>query len=182
MENEIVLKCQSGLLEAFTQLYDLYLPKIYQFIYFKTQHKETAEDLTSLTFMKALKHIEKCNPQKGSFKTWLYQIARNTVIDHYRSLHPTQDLEDAWSLRDSTDLERETDHQLKLEKVKAYLTKLKPEQRELILLRVWGGHSFAEIGEMMGKTEASCKMAFKRTIEKLREDFVPLLMLLLFLK
>lgn len=182
MENEIIEKCQQGNLNEFGKLYDLYIRKIYQFIYFKTHQKEVAEDLTSITFMKALKAIDKFDSHKGVFKTWLYQIARNTVIDHYRSHHPTQNIEDAWEAKDKTDLVQETDSQMKIEAIRKYMENLKPEQREIILLRVWGDHSFNEIAEILGKTEAACKMSFKRVMEKLRSDFIPFLTLLLLLK
>ena len=85
--------------DDFGKLYDQHVKKIYEFIYFKTHHKETAEDLTSVTFMKALSNIESFDEKKASFKTWLYRIARNTVIDHYRMKRETADLEDAWDLR-----------------------------------------------------------------------------------
>jgi len=179
MEKTLIEKCQKGELEAFGPLYDQYLQPIYQFIYFKTHHRETAEDLTSQVFMKAIKAVVSFDPQKASFKTWLYQIARNTVIDHYRSFKGTQVLEDAWGVSDKADVERDVDFQMKMEAVEVYLEKLKPEHREIILLRIWGGHPFAEIAEITGKTEAACKMSFKRVIEKLRDDLTPLLILLL---
>ena len=179
MEKKHINACQNGDLEAFGALYDQYLQPIYQFIYFKTHHRETAEDLTSQTFIKALKAIQSFDTKKASFKTWLYQIARNTVIDHYRSFKQERPLEDAWNINDKADVERDVDFQLKIEAVESYLETLKPEQREIILLRLWGGHAFAEIAEITGKTEAACKMNFKRSMEKLRCDFAPLLLLLL---
>ena len=182
MEQKIIEKCQNGDREAFGQLYDSYIQPIYRFVYFKTHHRETAEDLTSTIFMKALKAIEKFDHQKASFKTWLYQIARNTVIDHYRSFKSTQILEDAWMISDDTNIERDTDFQLKIEAVQVYMQTLKSEQREVILLRIWGGHTFAEIAEIMGKTQAACKMSFKRVVEKLRDDFAPFLLLLLIIQ
>lgn len=182
MENEIIKQCQAGDAQAFGQLYDHYVKKIYQFIYFKTHHKESTEDLTSTTFMKALKSIQHFDPQKATFKTWLYHIARNTVIDHYRSEHQHQDIEDAWEIKSRSDVEEEAELHMKIDAVKKYMQTLKPEQREVILLRVWGDHTFQEIAEIMGKTEAACKMNFKRSMEKLRQDFAPFLILLLLLK
>lgn len=181
-EQVIITQCQQGNLDGFGQLYDRYVQPIYRFIYFKTHHKETAEDLTSTTFMKALEGIPSFNAKKASFKTWLYRIARNTVIDHYRMSRPTESLEDAWGVSDGANLERDTDSQLKIEAVERYMKLLKPDQREVVLLRVWGGHSFAEIAEIMGKSEGSCKMNFKRVMEKLRDDFAPFLLLLLLIR
>ena len=83
-ENEIIIQCKNGNLKNFSLLFDEYKDKIYRFIYFKTQHKETAEDLLSQTFIKALEHINQINIKKGSFKNWIYTIARNNVTDFYR--------------------------------------------------------------------------------------------------
>ncbi len=183
MEATLIRQCQQGDLSQFGTLYESYVEKIYQFTYFKVHHKETAEDLTSRIFMKAMKAIGQFNEQKASFKTWLYQIARNTIIDHYRQHKETRNIDDAWDISDQkVNIERDTDFQMKLESIQKYMDKLKPEQREIILLRVWGGHSFKEIAEIMGKTEAACKMSFKRVMEKLRDDFAPFLILLLLIK
>jgi len=156
--------------ENFDQLYDKYVKKIFNFIYYKTHHKETAEDLTSDTFMKALTKIHDFDESKGAFSTWLYQIARNTVIDFYRTKKSNLNIDDIWDLADGEDILRDLDTAKKLTEVKKYLKTLKVEQREIVILRVWEGMSYKEISEAVGKTEASCKMAFSRTIERLRED------------
>ncbi len=182
MEAQLIKTCQRGQLEDFAQLYDAHSKSIYRFIYYKTHHRETAEDLTSITFMKALNAMESFDGDKASFKTWLYQIARNAVIDHYRAHKVTEDLDDAWDISDKTDIERDADFLLKIEAVQKYMQKLKPDQREVVLLRVWGGHGFKEIAQIMGKSEAACKMLFKRIIEKLRDDFTPFMFLLLLIK
>jgi len=78
---------------AFGQLYNIFFKKIYRFIYYRTGHKEIAEDLAEDVFLKALKKISTVdNPE--SFVGWLYQIARNTVIDYYREKKSTVALED----------------------------------------------------------------------------------------
>ncbi|PIR75566.1 MAG: hypothetical protein CO030_02135 [Candidatus Magasanikbacteria bacterium CG_4_9_14_0_2_um_filter_42_11] len=71
--------------EAFGQLYDLYIKEIYRFVYYKTHQKETAADITADIFVKALHKIDTFDAMKGSFRTWLYTIARSAVIDHYRT-------------------------------------------------------------------------------------------------
>lgn len=97
-------KCQKGELEAFGFLYDNYIKKIYDFIYYKTHHQETAEDLTNATFMKALENIRKFNLQEAYFPAWLYKIARNTVIDHYRTQKNHNNIDDAWDIADKKKL------------------------------------------------------------------------------
>ena len=166
-------------LENFGALYDKYIEKIYSFVYYKTNHKETAEDIVSLVFLKAVEKLDTFKSNKDTFQAWLYQVARNTVIDYYRTRKQASNIDDYWSLTDSIDTERDVDVKIKLEQVDGYLKKLKPLQREIIIMRVWQGMSYREIAEIIGKREASAKMMFSRSIKKLREE-MPLEMLLFF--
>ncbi|MFH1522205.1 MAG: RNA polymerase sigma factor [Patescibacteria group bacterium] len=179
-EFKIINNCRKGNLKEFGKLYDNYIDKIYNFIYYKTFHKETAEDLVSQTFFKALEKINKYSPEIGSFSSWLYQIARNTVIDYYRTKKETNNIEDIWDLKDNTDLERDEGVKQKLEDVQKYLSALNKEQREIVIMRVWDELSYKEIAEITGKSEASLKMTFSRTINKLRQE-MPLEILILLL-
>lgn len=163
--------CRAGELGRFDDLYTVYAEKIYRFIYYKTFHRETAEDLTSDVFMKAMERINQYDDAKGMFSAWLYRIARNTVIDHYRTRKPTEDIEDGWSFSSSTDIERDVEADVALEKVQAALQTLKPEQREVVIMRLWDGLSHQEIAEILGMTESNAKQIFSRTVRKLREDF-----------
>ena len=97
-EKKIIKDCKKGDLEKFSGLYDVYIGKIYRFIFYKTSHKETAEDLTSETFTKALKSIEGFSANKGTFQAWLFRIARNTVIDFYRTKKDLKNIDDVWEL------------------------------------------------------------------------------------
>jgi len=178
-ESEIlaIKKCQSGDGEEFGQLYDKYIKKIYDFVYYKTQHKETAEDLVSQVFMKALRKINSFKASQGTFQAWLYQIARNTVIDHYRSQKHDRNIEDVFDLASNSDIARDTEAKIKLEAVKKYLSGLKSEQRDIIIMRVWQGMSYSEISQAMNKSEAGCKMMYSRAIGRLRNE-IPLMILI----
>jgi|SRR5690606_26119333 len=177
-ETELIRSSQSGDSDAFGKLYELYVRKIYDFIYYKTHHKETAEDLTSQTFFKALEKIRTFKTERGSFNSWIYQIARNIVTDHYRSSKTNLNIDDIWDLHNDDDVERDADTRLQLEKVHSYLQKLKPEQREILLLRLWNDLSFKEIAEIVGKSEANCKMIVHRALGKLQTDLLIALILL----
>jgi RNA polymerase sigma-70 factor (ECF subfamily) len=175
-EAKAVKACQKGDLEQFSFLYDKYIRKIYDFVYYKTNHRESAEDIVSLVFLKAIEKINTFKSDKGTFQAWLYQIARNTVIDHYRTKKQADNIDDYWSLADNTDIERDTEAKFKLEQVDEYLKKLKPRQREIIIMRVWQEMSYKEIAETFSQSEASCKMSFSRAISRLRKE-MPLEML-----
>jgi RNA polymerase sigma-70 factor (ECF subfamily) len=170
-ELQAIEACQSGRLERFDDLYRQYIDRIYKFVYFKTFHRETAEDVTSDVFMKALERIDQFDQTKGTFSAWLYRIARNTVIDHYRTTHPTEEIEDGWSLSSSTNIEHDAEVHASLEKIQQALSVLKPEQREVVVMRLWDGLSHQEIAEILGMTESNTKQIFSRTIRKLREDY-----------
>jgi len=181
VENDIIKACQSGDLSQFSQLYDTYARKIYDFIYYRVQHRPSAEDLTSQTFFKALENIGKYRDNSGNFSAWLYKIARNTVIDYYRTKKNEADVTDYFGLNDGSDLARDFDTKEKLKSVEKYLQGLNPEVREILIMRVWQGLSYQEIGAILNKSEASCKMQFSRAITKLRKDLPLASLIFLFL-
>lgn len=179
-EEKIVIACQSGNPEKFGELYDLYIRKIYDFIYYKTHHKETAEDIASAVFLKAFEKIKTFDCSKGSFSSWVYQIARNSVIDHYRTKKVAINIDDVWDLSGCEDIARDFDIAQKIEKVEKYIQTLNSEQRDIVMLRVWQELPYKEIAEIMGKSEASCKMTFSRAMGELRSR-IPLSLLVYFL-
>ncbi len=170
MDNEadIVAKAQAGDSEAFGVLYDHYLDPIYRFVYYKVFSREIAEDLTSDTFLKALRQLNSYNAERGRFNSWLYQIARNSVVDYYRTKKENVSIDDIFDLGHDERTPEQLDALAGLAKVEEYLRTLPARQREIIILRIWEGKSFEEIALLLGGTEGSVKMAFSRSIRQLR--------------
>lgn len=164
---------QRGDADAFGQLYDAYVKRIYTFIYYKTHHKETAEDLTSRVFFKVLKHIKRFDKDQGTFTAWIYRITRNTVIDHYRVSRTESNVDDMRDLSSSEDIERDVHVAMAAEKVQTYFRELSDDQRDVIIMRVWQGLSYREIADVMDRSEDSCRMLYSRGIKKLK-DIMPL--------
>ncbi|PLX20648.1 hypothetical protein C0584_05405 [Candidatus Parcubacteria bacterium] len=179
-EIEIIKSCQKGDLERFGELYDDYIDKIYNFIYYKTSHRETAEDLTSKTFFKAVKNIQSFGKKEKYFAAWLFQIARNTVIDHYRSSKKTANIEDFWDIDSGEDLLVDLENKEKILLVKKYLAEIKSEKRDIVIMRIWQGMSYREISEILGKNEGSVKVMFSRTIKEMKKN-LPIEVILLIL-
>ncbi len=181
-DEEIAIACGRSSLQEFDHLYDRYARPIYAFISRRTSDRAVSEDLTSTVFLKALENIRSFHPRKGNFRTWLYRIARNVLIDHYRSQNHRQaeDIETAWDLPAEGGAEDALHRNLRDRKVRSALAALKPLQREIVLLRIYEDLPYGEIAQITGKSEASAKMLFFRTMKELRKVLSPLSLLLLF--
>ncbi|MEK7618277.1 MAG: sigma-70 family RNA polymerase sigma factor [Patescibacteria group bacterium] len=164
------INIQDGKAFDFGKIFDDLSPKIYNFLYYRTHHKQTAEDLTSTVFTKALERIKQFDAQKAQFSTWLYQIAKNALIDHYRTFKQTGSIDDIWELPSAASVERDVDTALALEKVKEQIKQLPALQRDIIIMRLWDGLSHAEISSVLGITEGNSKVSFSRGIDKLRVE------------
>ncbi len=164
-----IAECQAGQKQSFVVLYDAFVQKIYNFLFFRTLHKELAEDLTSQAFIKAFEKIHTFDLERGTFQAWLYQIARNLLIDEFRKRKPVDNIDAHENLRSETNLETEMQAQQDRETLQQLLAELSEESRELVTMRLWDELPYAEIAVITGKTEGSLKMQFSRIIAKLQE-------------
>lgn len=174
----LIQSCQSGNLSDFDGLYTRYVNGVYGFIMYRVMDRMTAEDLTSQSFIKAIEHIGSYNPKKGAFSTWLYRIARNTVMDHFRTNRPTGDIEDAWDIPGDENPFLKTADKLEATQIRDALKKLSKDKREIVIMRMWDGLSYKEIAQLTGKSEAAAKMTFVRTVDALRTELSPAAFLL----
>jgi RNA polymerase sigma-70 factor (ECF subfamily) len=178
---KIIAKYQAGDREAFGELYRLWVDRIYNFCYFRTSNKEAAEDLTSDIFLKIYKKAGKLEPFGNSVGAWIYRLARNRVIDYYRTDKKNYNLDMAETVSDDGDwLEKENNRRL-LAELKEKVMLLKPKQREIIIMRVWDGLSYKEIAAITGKSEAALKMSFSRALKSLQGSLPADLFVLLYL-
>jgi RNA polymerase sigma-70 factor (ECF subfamily) len=161
-------KVQSGDLDQFGKIYDLYIAKIYNFVYRKTSNKEVAEDIVSDVFMSALNSVTSFKIEENtSVSAWLYRIAQNKTIDFYRKneKQDTQELTDYLDVAELSDAAQKFDDKEKLKSVLKYIKSLKPEQSEIILLRIWEDLSYKEIATMTGKSIDNCKKIVSRGLK-----------------
>ncbi len=182
MENnpeKLAIAAAEGDSGAFGKLYEMFFDRIYRYIYYRTLNRETAEDLCSKTFLKALDRLETYNPEKGAFSGWLYRIASNSITDYFRTADRLEFHSGVWDVASNEDHVVDVHNRLYWEKLKPVLDSLPADKRNLIIMRVWDELSFREIAELTGKSEASCKMGFSRTLKLLR-DSVPFSILILF--
>jgi RNA polymerase sigma-70 factor, ECF subfamily len=167
-EFELIIAAKSGDERAFGQLYDFYFEKIFRFIYYRVSHKETAEDLTEDVFVKAFLRVSTVKPE--SFTGWLYSIAKNIVIDHYRQKKVILDLTELEGILESDqNVSEETNTLMEQKLFMQMLRKLTPEQQIIIKLKFIEGLENDEISELIAKSEGSIRVAQHRAILRLQE-------------
>jgi RNA polymerase sigma-70 factor, ECF subfamily len=159
----------SGDSEAFTQIYNHYFERIYKFICYRTTHRETSEDLTEEVFIKAYGSMSKLK-EAGAFEGWLFQIARNKVIDYYRSKKiqiPIDQLENVLEYENNIidDINLQMDQKLFLQ----VLNKLPEEQQTVIKLKFIEDLSSEVIAKMLNKTDGAIRVIQHRAITKLKD-------------
>lgn len=160
---------------ALSELYDRYEMKIYNYIYRRTSDPVLSEDLTSQVFMKMLEAIQSERAWHSSFSGWLYRIAHNLVIDHYRARDRQKQvsIDDMPHMHDpGTGPMRAAEIALEAEALRSAMRRLTDEQAQVISLRFLEGYSFSEIAEMMDKTEGAVKALQHRAVATLRQLLV----------
>jgi RNA polymerase sigma-70 factor (ECF subfamily) len=168
----LVTAAQAGDGEAFGQLYDRYVDVVHRYVAYRVGNAALAEDLTSETFLRALRRISSFTWQGRDFGAWLVTIARNLIADHFKSSRyklelPTSDLIEAGADRSSDGPEDEVlagiTNAVLLDAVK----RLGAEQQECIVLRFLQGMSVAETAKILGKNDSSVKALQYRAVKAL---------------
>jgi len=166
----------------FEVLYEKYIDLIFAYIYRKTSDREVAEDLCSQVWIKVLKSLEFFwERDNANFKSWLYRIAKNTVIDHYRCRKEKVSIDEIVEVWISSDFAKELDIKGQLVKAVDYMQTLKPLEREVLTLRIWDDLSYKHISKLVDRKEVTCKKIFSRGVEKLRANISLIIVLLLVL-
>jgi len=159
--------------DAFGELYERHVRKIYNYIYYRTGNQEDAEDLTARVFQRALKHVANFQDQGVPFSAWLYRIAHNLVANWHRdrSRRPVVPLEDHMFLRGGgAHPEMETIALEERQMLLMAVQHLPPERQQLLILKFVERLSNAEIGAIMDRTEGAIKSLYHRTLNALRDE------------
>jgi RNA polymerase sigma-70 factor (ECF subfamily) len=155
---------------ALSTLYDQYVDRIYSYIYHRVGQVELAEDLTGQVFMRMLEAVRKGYSWRSSFSGWLYRIAHNLVIDHYRRRGRASfvDIDEVEALSQDAEPLHAVQARLDSEQLRAALEKVTEEQAQVITLRFLEGLSIAETANIMEKTEGAIKALQYRAVLALR--------------
>ncbi len=172
MENsalkKLIKRAKEGDKDAFGQIYNLFLKQIFRFIYFSVRNYELAEDLTQNTFFKAWRSLPSFSLSGGSFRAYLFAIARNLCIDESRKKkeipleaiaeYPSkEDPEEAFSKLETREV------------VLRALDKLEEDERKLVVLRFLEEFEYGEIAKITGKKEGNVRVSIHRVLKKLNK-------------
>jgi RNA polymerase sigma-70 factor (ECF subfamily) len=170
LESDLIARAKRGDEAAIGQLYRQYAPGIYGYIASRVGDPALAEDLTSEAFLCALEGLPRFEYRGISISAWLYRIAHDRMVDHFRrqARRPTVPLDDSASpVHD--ELDREVDAHLRLEQLNRAIERLTAEQHQVVLLRFVAGLKLSEIAYVMDKSTAAVKMLQLRALTRLRE-------------
>lgn len=167
-EEALVREAQNSL-PGFKNLYLRWLSPVYRYIYYRTGNISDAEDLTSQVFLKVYQELPRYHSQ-GRFPAWLFTIARNAVIDFYRS-GPVEDSIERVNLLDnlSDPLEQAVNSD-EIRRLNRLIHSLPDDERELIRLRFVSGLSYREIGEILHRKEDAARKSITRLLARLQDQ------------
>ena len=162
----------SNINKVFSKIYDQYVEKIYRFIFVKVNSQQIAEDLCSETFIRCLNTFKKNKNKIENIQAFLYQIARNLVVDHYREKGKVEVVPIEFvSITDSdTGLEEKALTDSDLEEIKQALTNLKENYQNVIICHYIDDLSIPEIAQIMEKPEGTVRVTLHRALKALKNE------------
>jgi RNA polymerase sigma-70 factor, ECF subfamily len=166
---ELVDRAKEGDREAFDQLYRLYHDQIFRYLLARVGDSHDAEDLTTQTFLKMLESIGRYNRQSVPFAAWLFRIAHNLAVDHFRASRrwwPAEDVPEPTGGHEPSAEDRALDR-LAHRRLLKLMNRLSDEQQKVLTLKFVLDYSNGEAATILGKTEGSVKSLQHRALDTL---------------
>lgn len=160
---------------AFGSLYDKYIDRVYKHVYYKISNQAEAEDITQETFIRAWQAIGGYKKTGAPFVAWLITIARNLIIDHYRTNKRFVPLEEGIGLKNHPDTNPEVIAETNMNSsvVRNAILQLKEEKQKVVMMRFIDGFSYNEIAQAMNKTEGAVRVILFRALNDLKNILKP---------
>lgn len=163
-------RAQSGHVDSFGKIYDLLVEKIYRFIFFRIGVREETEDLTEEVFFKVYQKIQSYRNEGVPFEAWIFKIARNQIIDYYRTKKDLSSLDDHFEIEDpGLTPEEYTEKTISQEEMLEALKKIPDSYQELIILKFIEGKDNEEISHILDKPIAHIRVLQSRSLKALKK-------------
>ncbi|HMZ09036.1 MAG TPA: RNA polymerase sigma factor [Anaerolineales bacterium] len=166
VDSQTVQRALGGDRSALAQIYDACAQPIYRYHFSRVGNSADAEDLTSQTFMAVIESLPRYQ-HRNNFKAWVFQLARNKLVDHFRGNHSHAEIGD-WVVDPAQgDVLETLVWDESRTQLKSLLNSLDEEDRELLRLRYSAGLSFVEIAQLFGRKEDAVRKAIRRILDRL---------------
>ena len=170
IEPKLIQRAQQGEPKVVGEIYERYQLAIFRYLYYKVGDLQTAEDLTSEVFIRMINALPETNLNKFSFQAWLFRIARNLSIDHYRSTNKRKEIElDENQIPNHENPLDLVEQGLTSEKLSLALDQLSTNQRDVIVMRFVNGMTIREVAQVMNRSQDSIKGLQRRALIALRD-------------
>lgn len=168
----LVKQAKQGELSAFGELYDQYADAVFRFLYARVNTRMDAEDLTSEVFLRAWRSLSRYRHQGHAFSAYLFQIARNLLIDYYRRSDRVEAISEGEMRRledEDAGPSAKVVQQLEHEKLRETLGQLREDYRTVLMLRFVSGFSSRETAEAMERSSGAVRVLQHRALAALRD-------------
>jgi RNA polymerase sigma factor (sigma-70 family) len=171
----IVDKIPESIADTFARLYEEFMPKVFRYINYRIVDSDIAQDITENIFEKALLNFKSYSSDRARFSTWIFSIAKNTLIDYYRtSARENSKQREANKKIGNLNDGQHFDHQATVEELstlQSCITQLSAQEKEIISLKFGAEMKNRQIAKMLGISESNVGTIVYRTIRKLRDKF-----------
>jgi RNA polymerase sigma-70 factor, ECF subfamily len=178
-DDAVLTNAAQGDIEAFGVLYERYVGRIYNYIYYRTGNSADAEDLTARVFYRAMRHIGSYSDRGLPLSAWLYRIAHNVLANWHRDNSRCKEVpldETVAGKVDGQHPEAELVQSEETEQLLVIIRCLPPDRQQLLILKFVEHLPNSEIGQIMGRTEGAIKSLYHRTLLSLRDEYNIVLM------
>lgn len=157
--------------EAFGALYRRYVDRVYSYVYYQLGDHHDAEDVTERIFAAALDALPAFEDRGSTFRSWLFRIAHNTLVNQLRTRHRgrTERLEVALDQSAADDVDVTVERREEVRRVWRAVAELSPERRRVILLRFVDELTSREIGEVLGRSEGAIRVLLHRALREVAD-------------
>jgi len=168
----LVARAQEGHRDALEELYLLHFDRIYSYLHMSVGNRHDAEDLTTQTFVKMLESIGRFRWQSAPFSAWLFRIAHNLAMDHFRAHRRWQPEEEVPEPPGSAEpsAEHEAMHSIGRQSMLKLIEGLSPEQQQVLTLKFVFNFSNGEVATILEKTEGAIKSLQHRALVSLQKQ------------
>lgn len=167
---QLITLAQRGDTDAFGRLYERYVEQIFRYVRARVSDDRDAEDLTESVFVRSYEALENYEERGYPYSSFLYQVARNVLVDHYRRHDENQSLDSVEPLPGNTpDLEQKIVEQEQVGRIQEALAELPPDYQEVIRLRVMLSLPTATAAAWLDRSEGAVRVLLYRALKALRE-------------